>query len=238
MAGPPGASIPPTASISPGAAIPLPARPERVPGLILLPVLSTILFYFAPQTIQDTVAAQFLPQALSYLGLGIWGRVNGQVVQRLGLESHRLKSGLAWGAIVGIILGTINVLVILKAVPWLGYDITFLTETPHARLPLWVMIPWFVCVIAVFVEVNFRGYILGRLLGLSVPAPLAVVLSAVLFSFDPFMVTTFRHLHWIAVWDGIVWGMMWIKLRNLYAVITAHAVEVIVMYCVVRAALS
>jgi membrane protease YdiL (CAAX protease family) len=130
------------------------------------------------------------------------------------------------------------VFVILKGAPGLGYDITFLTQTPHARIPFLVMIPWFVCVIAVFVEINFRGYILGRLLALSVPAPLAVVLSAMLFSFDPFMVATFRYLHWIAVWDGIVWGMMWLRFANLYAVITAHAVEVMIMYCVVRAALS
>jgi membrane protease YdiL (CAAX protease family) len=114
----------------------------------------------------------------------------------------------------------------------------FLTQTPHARLPLWLMIPWFICVIAMFVELNFRGFILGRLLALSVPPPLAVLLSALLFSFDPFMVATFKYLHWIAVWDGIVWGMMWIRLGNLYAVITAHALEVIIMYSLIRAALS
>jgi membrane protease YdiL (CAAX protease family) len=94
------------------------------------------------------------------------------------------------------------------------------------------------CVIAVFVELNFRGFILGRLRALSVPPAVAVLLSALLFSFDPFMVTTFRFLHWIAVWDGIVWGMMWVRSANLYAVIAAHAVEVMIMYCVVRAALG
>jgi membrane protease YdiL (CAAX protease family) len=223
----------------PAGACPSPlARPERAAGLALLPFLFTVSFYLAPPALQDNVAVQFLPQVLSYLGLLVWVHLNGQVVQRLGLGTDRLRSGVVGGAIVGIILGMLNVVVILAAVPWLGYDITFLTETPHARVPFWLMIPWFVCLIAVFVELNFRGFILGRLLALSVPAPLAVLLSALLFSFDPFMVTTFRYLHWIAVWDGIVWGMMWRRLANLYAVITAHAVEVIIMYCIVRVALQ
>jgi hypothetical protein len=226
MAGPAGASASPL------------VRPERAAGLVLLPFLCTVSFYLAPRPIQDNVIAQFLPQAASYLSLIVWGSLNGQVIQRLGLRVDRLAFGLAWGAIVGVILGTINVLVILKAVPWLGQDITFLTDTPHARLPFWLMIPWFVWVIAVFVELNFRGFVLGRLLALSVPAPLAVLLDAILFSFDPFMVATFRYLHWIAVWDGLVWSMMWLRLANLYAVIAAHAVEVMIMYCVVRAALE
>lgn len=213
-------------------------RQERAASLVLLPILCTISFYLTPRPIQDDVVVQFLPQALSYLGFIVWGSLNGQVVQRLGLSADRLASGLAWGTFVGMILGAINVLVILEAAPRLGYDITFLTQTPHARVPFWLMIPWLVLVIAVFVELNFRGFILGRLLALSVPPPLAVLLSALLFAFDPFMVATFRYLHWIAVWDGIVWGMMWLRITNLYAVITAHAVEVIIMYCVVRAALQ
>ena len=215
-----------------------PALPERARSLVLLPIFSTLFFYLSPRAVQDNVFVQFLPQALSYVGLLAWGSLNGWLIRRLGLQSDGLASGLAWGAGVGVTLGAINTVVILKVVPWLGYDIMFLTQTPHARLPLWLMIPWFVGVIAIFVELNFRGFILGRLLALSVPPPLAVLLSAVLFSFDPFMVTTFKHLHWIAVWDGIAWGMMWLRLANLYAVITAHAVEVIIMYSIVRAALS
>ena len=38
------------------------------------------------------------------------------------------------------------------------------------------------------------------------PASIAVPVSAPLFVFDPFLVATFQHLHWIAVWDGLVWG--------------------------------
>jgi membrane protease YdiL (CAAX protease family) len=221
----------------PASAASLP-RPERAAGLVLLPILCTISFYLTPRPIQDNIVVQFLPQALSYLGLFLWASLNGQVVQRVGLGADRLVPGLAWGMVAGMILGSINVVVILKAVPWLGYDIAFLTQTPHARVPFWVMIPWFILAIAIFVELNFRGFVLGRLLALSIPPSLAVLLSAVLFAFDPFMVATFRYLHWIAVWDGIVWGMMWLTLRSLYAVIMAHAVEVIIMYCVVRAVLN
>ena len=48
------------------------------------------------------------------------------------------------------------------------------------------------------------------------------------------MVSTFKHLHWIAVWDGLVWGMIWVRTKNLYATIIAHAAEVIVMYSVLK----
>lgn len=204
----------------------------------MLPVMGTLFFYAAPPFVQSHLAAQFIPQALSYLGFILWSALNGRVAQRLGLRGDRVAAGLAWGTAVGVALGGLNALVILKIVPWLGYDIRFLTETPHARVPVWIMLPWFVCAIALLVELNFRGFVLGRLLALSVPRTAAVMLSAILFAFDPFLLSTFRQLHWIAVWDGIIWGIMWIKLGNLYATITAHAVEVIILYCFVRVALS
>jgi hypothetical protein len=62
--------------------------------------------------------------------------------------------------------------------------------------------------------------------------------SALVFAFDPFMVATFRHLHWIALWDGLAWGLLWLFTRNLYATIVAHAVEVILVYSAVRRALT
>ncbi len=65
----------------------------------------------------------------------------------------------------------------------------------------------------------------------------AVTTSALVFAFDPFLVATFKHLHWIAVWDSLVWGLIWVRLRNLYAVIIAHTIEVILMYLVVKSAL-
>jgi len=211
---------------------------ERGAGLVLLTILSTICFYLAPHQWQDSTLLQFLPQGLSYAGLAIWIGLNTDIVRRFGLDLERFRTGAAWGIAVGLLLGTINLLVILRIIPWLGIDITFLRETPHAKIPFWLMMPWFILLIACFVEINFRGFLLGRLLTLGLPSTLAIAVSAVLFAFDPFMVATFKHLHWIAVWDGLVWGLLWVKLRNLYATIVAHAVEVILVYSVVRAILN
>ena len=149
--------------------------------------------------------------------------------------------------VTGLLLGGVNVLVILRLVPYLGSDITFLTHTPHAQLPMVVMVPWFITGIALFVEFNFRGFLLGRLVSLESsiwrPAwlrnlsPVALLTSALVFSFDPFMVKTFQDLHWIAVGDGLIWGLIWLRTRNLYATIVAHAVEVVLVYSAVRSAL-
>ena len=116
------------------------------------------------------------------------------------------------------------------------------------------MVPWFIIAIATFSELNFRGFLLGRLVVLfattrqaqpiqqqrdtSTPQFLAISTSAFLFAFDPFIVATFQHLHWIAVWDGIIWGWAWVRFRNLYTVIVAHATEVIILYICIRLALS
>jgi hypothetical protein len=115
------------------------------------------------------------------------------------------------------------------------------------------MVPWFIIVIAMAVELNFRGFLLGRLLvffdeALQTGPPsatrirmnffLPLSISALTFSFDPFMVTTFRHLHWIALWDGLVWGWLWMRMHNLYAVMTAHAVEVAIVYLIIRGVLA
>ncbi len=211
---------------------------ERGAGLVLLPILSTVFFYLAPNHWQDSTLLQFLPQGLAYVGLVIWIGLNTQVVRKFGLEPEKLLSGAAWGIAVGLLLGTINLFVIVKIIPWLGIDITFLRETPHAKIPFWLMMPWCIVLIACFVEINFRGFLLGRSLALRFPPMLAIAVSALLFAFDPFMVATFKHLHWIAVWDGLVWGLLWVRLRNLYATIVAHAVEVILMYSVVRVVLN
>ena len=108
----------------------------------------------------------------------------------------------------GLLLGCLNSLVILRVLPWLGWDITFLTQTPHARLPVMVMVPWCIAGIAIVVEINFRGFLLGRLAALESglwpqPAlkqlsPAALLTSALVFATDPFMVNTFKQLHWIA----------------------------------------
>jgi membrane protease YdiL (CAAX protease family) len=217
-------------------------------ALALLPITATLGFYALPASLQEQPLVQFAPQIVAYLALGLWALYNDNFVIRLGLLRKNGRNGLRWGLITGLLLGCLNTFVILFAYPHLCYDIDFLKTTLHGRLPLFVMLPWFICSIAIFVELNFRGFLLGRLAalesGLWGPglaqrrSPLALIASALIFAFDPFMVNTFQYLHWIAVWDGLIWGIIWLRTRNLYITIVAHAVEVIVMYSAVRMAIG
>lgn len=215
-------------------------EPERFSGLGLVPVLATGWYYILPPPLQAQPAVQFGPQLIAYLMLAVWAALNTQVPRRLGLGRLLFGQGLRWGVPTGVALGILNVSVILWIIPRLGGDIEFLRTTPHARIPAPMMLPWLIMLIAVMVELNFRGFLLGRLLELfqgshiRIAPVLAVGLSSIAFSCDPFMVTTFRHLHWIAVWDGMVWGTLWLQLKNLYVPIIAHAVEVMVMYSVLK----
>jgi membrane protease YdiL (CAAX protease family) len=221
---------------------------ERGAALALLPTAATLDFYALPASLQEQTLVQFAPQILAYLALGLWATHNRDIVSRLGLEKWKVRDGLRWGLLTGLLLGCMNTFVILSAYPHLGYDISFLKTTPHGQLPLLVMAPWFICGIALFVELKFRGFLLGRLAALEsgrwrsgLPqrlSPLALITCALLFAFDPFMVNTFQHLHWIALWDGLIWGVLWLRTRNLYITIVAHAVEVIVMYSAVRTAIG
>lgn len=221
-------------------------QPERLAGLALPSLVATGLYYALPPSLQSLPVVQFLPQVLAYLGFTGWAIRNGEVPRRIGLTVHQLGQGLRWGVVTGLILGGVNVSVILWLVPLLGGDISFLRETPHAGVPAAIMLPWLILLIAMAVELNFRGFLVGRLMALcaragagpAVAQSLAVAGAALAFAFDPFMVATFRHLHWIAVWDGIVWGAIWVRLRNLYAPIAAHAVEVIILYSVLKTVLS
>jgi len=217
-------------------------------ALALLPTASTIGFYGLPASFQEQTLVLFTPQIIAYLALGFWAAHNRDIVSRLGLEKWKVRDGLRWGLLTGLLLGCLNTLVILSAYPHLGYDINFLKTTLHGRLPFFVMVPWFICSIALFVELNFRGFLLGRLTTLESQlwesglaqrfSPLALIASSLIFAFDPFMVNTFQHLHWIALWDGLIWGIIYLRTHNLYVTIVAHAVEVIVMYSAVRFALS
>jgi hypothetical protein len=220
---------------------------ERGAALALLPIAATLVFYILPASWQEHTFIQFAPQVLAYLALVLWTTHNPPVLPLLGLRPRGLKSGFWWGLVIGLGLGGLNTIMILKAIPAMGFDITFLKDTPHARIPLALMLPWVIGGIALFVEINFRGFLLGRLAVLESHlwhsplfrhlSPLALITSAVAFSFDPFMVTTFQHLHWIAIWDGLLWGTVRLKTNNLYIPIIAHTVEVMVMYSAVRMAL-
>ena len=211
---------------------------ERGAALGLLPLAATILFYASPAALQHNSLYEFLPQMCAYGALIAWSILNGSTARHVGLTPELIPQGLRWGIVTGLALGTINVLFILYLVPRLGGDYRFLADTPHAKVPLLLMVPWCILFIAMMVELNFRGFLLGRLLALGLPAPIAVPLSALLFAFDPFLVATFQQLHWIALWDGLVWGILWVSLRNLYVTIVAHAAEVMVLYLVIRAALN
>lgn len=217
-------------------------------ALALLPIAATLGFYALPASLQEQTAVLFAPQIVAYLAFGLWIARNGSIVSGLGLEKRNFRDGVHWGLLTGLLLGCLNTFAILFVYPHLGYDIDFLKITPHGRLPFLVMVPWFICAIAFFVELNFRGFLLGRLTALESRlwrsgvaqrfSPLALITSALIFAFDPFMANTFQDLHWIAVWDGLIWGAIWLRTRNLYITIVAHAVEVIVMYSSVKFALS
>jgi membrane protease YdiL (CAAX protease family) len=135
---------------------------------------------------------------------------------------------------IGVALGAVNLSMILFVLPGLGGDMAYLKDTPHARAPLALMIPFGIAIIGILVELNFRGFLMGRILALagnSLPARiLAVTLSAFVFAWDPFMVQVFRSLHWMAFSDGVVWGILLLRTGTLYATMTAHIVEVWILY--------
>jgi membrane protease YdiL (CAAX protease family) len=216
--------------------------------LAVVPIIATAGFYVLPPSLQRQTLIQFVPQIVAYAALAVWALSQSHIAARLGLEPVRLREGIRWGVPMGLLLGSLNAGVILYLVPSFGHDIRFLQDTPHARIPFWLMVPWFIGIIAFCVELNFRGFLLGRLAELERrlwrghPAetycPLALAASAVTFSFDPFMVHTFRYLHWIAIWDGVLWGAMRVRRSTLWIPIIAHATEVVVLYLAVRAALE
>ncbi len=227
---------------------------EHTAGLAILPGITTGCFYLLPHRWQSNIFIQFIPQITAYIALAFWATTNHQVVAKLGLDLHKIPEGLKLGTCTGIVLGSFNTTIILAVIPALGGNISFLRDTPHGQLPFWVMIPWFILFIACVVELNFRGFLLGRLLTYSSDVAtrlnlsghltpnsvwlIPLMLSALIFSFDPFMVMTFGLLHWIAVWDGLMWGWLWIRFQNLYLVITAHAIEVVILYISVRHVLA
>jgi membrane protease YdiL (CAAX protease family) len=217
-------------------------------ALALLPIVTTISFYAFPASLQEQPLVQFAPQIVAYLALGLWAIHNHDFIFQLGLAKRNVRNGLRWGLLTGLLLGCLNTFIIISVYPHLDYDINFLKTTLHGRLPLFVMLPWFICGIALFVELNFRGFLLGRLATLESQlwgpglaqrfSPLALIASSLIFAFDPFMVNTFQYLHWIAVWDGLIWGIIYLRTHNLYVTIVAHAVEVILMYSAVRTAIG
>ena len=182
----------------------MPPRPDRLvhapaaewgSALALLPLAATLAYYVLPASLQAQTSVQFAPQLLAYAALFLWASRNSAVRFRLGLDRAEVRTGLRQGLITGLALGGLNTGVILAGFPFLGFDITFLRQTPHGLLPLFVMIPWMIGIIAFFVELNFRGFILGRLAALECRlwtsgaasrfSPLALLTTTLLFAFDP-----------------------------------------------------
>lgn len=162
----------------------------------------------------------------------------GSTLQALGLSWQKSGKAVVWGVVTGLGTGLANLFAILKVTPWLGGSFEFLRETPHAQVPPLLMLLFGIPLIAVLVELNFRGFILGRLVALfrhrRAGATLAIGLSALSFSYDPFMTGVFRVYHWLALTDGLIWGWLWYATGNLLATITAHAVEVTLVYSVLK----
>jgi membrane protease YdiL (CAAX protease family) len=211
---------------------------ERWSGLAAVPAVLTLAYPFWSPFSSDSLWPALIPQIAAYACLAVWCAVNDRRSDRLFLVSHNLKKSLLLGGFVGLMTGLINLWVIVNLTPWLGYSYDFLRATPHARMPFAVMVPWGIVLIAFFVEVNFRGFILGRLAAMmrdkSYGTAVAVIISAIVFSRDPFMVAVFRGYHWLALIDGLIWGGLLIYTRNIFSTIAAHAVEVILVYSILR----
>ncbi len=213
---------------------PVPSTPERAAWLALVPALATLAYYTLPAPLQQNLWITFGPQLLAYGSLILWALLNPGWKTALRLDAHGVGPGLKWGAFVGAALGAVNLSLILLIIPTLGGDITFLRATPHAHAPIWAMFPLGIAGTGVLVELNFRGFLIGRLLTLfgdSFYGKIgAVVVSALVFAYDPFMVRVFQHLHMIAIWDGLAWGILLLRTGSLYATMAAHTVEVWILY--------
>ena len=213
---------------------PVPSTPERAAWLALLPALATLGYYALPSSLQQNLWITFGPQLAAYASLILWALSNPGWKTALRLDTNGVRPHAKWGALVGVALGAVNLSLILQVIPALGGDITFLRQTPHAQAPVWVMFPLGIAAIGILVELNFRGFQMGRLLTLfgdSLYGRIAaVVVSALVFAHDPFMVRVFQHLHVIAVCDGLVWGILLLRTGSLYATMAAHTVEVWILY--------
>ncbi len=213
--------------------------PERAAWYLgVVPLAATALFYLLPHSVRENPWIVFAPQIAAYGMLAIWLHQNRHWAERLWLEPQRLLAALRWGIVVGGIMGAINLTALLVLLPGLGVDITFLRDTPHARAPLWLMFPFGIAAIGALVELNFRGFQMGRLLALFGSSRAAqagaLTLSAAVFAWDPFMVTVFRSLHWIALADGLIWGVLLLRTKSLYATMAAHTVEVWILYAGIK----
>ena len=205
---------------------------ERAAWLALVPVVLTGCFYLLPASARQNPFLQFVPQFAAYGALVVWWKANTDVLPALGLSRDVLTQGVGWGIGTGCLLGVINSIVILRVVPgarWRRPVFGRYASCQDARVrddPL--------------VHgrhrnrrrIEFSGISPGQAVsasvadgcrqrvhtGLRLGSIVAMLVSALVFAFDPFMVMTFRHLHWIAVWDGLIWAGLFLRWRNLVTV--------------------
>lgn len=210
---------------------------EPFSWLLLVPC-GSVLIYFLFFYPASHLLLVFTPLILALFTFICWWRWDQGSLSRLYLRKEGLKEAILLGAAAGIVLASFNLFVILKLTLWLGYSYDFLQRTPHAHFPIWLMLPFGILIIGFAIEVLFRGWILGRLWALMKDirggAYLSIFLSALVFSFDPFMVIYFKGYHWLALSDGIIWGGLLLKTQNLGSTIAAHTVEVWIVYSILK----
>lgn len=176
---------------------------------------------------------QLLPLVVAGVVAVWWLAVNGWDWPNLGLR--RLPARwLAGGAAVGITMAVVNTVVITILVPMWGGGYSVLYDSPHAQAAWWVMLFVVVPLVAVMVEVCFRGLLLGRLL-VWLPAGGwgrwgAILTAAWFFTWDPFLVFSFGEFHWLGLTDGVIWGYLFLRSGSLLAPMVAHGVEVGLLY--------
>lgn len=208
---------------------------KRDDWLVFIPIIANILYYIFPEK-QTNMILLFLPQLLSYIMMAFWSWINGGKCPMINLHNYKLP--LIYGVLAGLFTGITNLFFILKITGWLGQGYEFLRETPHARISPFLMMPLGIILISAFVEINFRGFIMDRLLSIfgkaRAGAYAAIILSAIIFSYDPFMLHYFKIFHWLALFDGIIWGYLFYRTGNILNPIISHSICVIIVYTVLK----
>ncbi len=241
-----------TAGVSPAA--PLCVTPTPVDWLLLLPIGAMLAVWavdLSPVGAQLLAwgasgsgpwwvarSVQLFPLMVAVAAVVGWLSMNRWDWPNLGVSA---VGGWRWvmsGAAVGLGLALANFVVITVLVPAWGGSYATLYDTPHARIAWWVMLFVVVPLVAVVVELVFRGFVLGRLLA-RLPAGIlwpwiAIVGAAFFFAWDPFLVMSFRQFHWLGWSDGIVWGYLFYRSGTIVAPMAAHGVEVTVLYSIFK----
>jgi len=208
---------------------------ERCNWLVFIPILANIVYFMFPPK-ETNIAFLFIPQILSYVTMILWSCINKKFNIRINPANY--KASIIYGFAAGLITGAINLFFILKVTGWLGQDYEFLRETPHAKIPFLLMMPFGIIMVSSFVEINFRGFIMSRFLTMfrnnSGGAFAAIAISSIVFATDHFMLFYFKIFAWLALFDGIIWGYLYYRTGNILGPIAAHSICVMIVYTVLK----